>query len=316
MKTDKMRESSNVDDRRGQGNIFGRPSSTGRGYQGYSRGSGGMGGLLMQLLLSRGGSKWLLLGLLAFMLLNGGLGNLGDLFSTNQSYMPQTTQTTQTTNSSTQSDAEAKFLSKVLASTEDFWTKKFAEKNRTYNPPKLVIYSGQTSTNGCGIGSANVGPFYCPADRKIYIDLTFYRELTTKYRASGDFAMAYVLAHEVGHHVQNELGIMNEYNTARNRMSQTQANKLTVRLELQADYFAGAWAKYVEGQGLLDIGDIDEAMEAAHAVGDDTLQEQAYGQVMPDSFTHGTSAQRKEWFNRGYTYGDFEHSDTFNTSID
>ena len=128
--------------------------------------------------------------------------------------------------------------------------------------------------------------------------------------------MAYVLAHEVGHHVQNELGVMNEYNTARNRMSQTQANKLTVRLELQADYFAGAWAKYVEGQGLLDIGDIDEAMAAAHAVGDDTLQEQAYGQVMPDSFTHGTSAQRKEWFNRGYTYGDFEHSDTFNTSID
>ncbi|MDO4431914.1 MAG: neutral zinc metallopeptidase [Aerococcaceae bacterium] len=313
MKTDKMRESRHVEDRRNEQPSFGRQSS-GRGF---SYGGGGMLPLLLQLLFSRGGSKWILLLVLGYALLNGGgLGNI--LMSEMGMQTPSQTQT-QTQSQSTSQTAkteESEFVSKVLASTEDFWTEKFREQGMTYHAPKLVLYSGQTATNGCGIGSAAAGPFYCPTDQKIYIDLSFYRELTTKYRASGDFAMAYVIAHEVGHHVQNEVGTLTEYQRTKQRLSETQGNRLTVRLELQADYYAGAWAKYVAGQGLLDIGDIDEAMQAAHAVGDDTLQEQAYGHVVPDSFTHGTSAQRKEWFNRGYQYGDFENGDTFNQNID
>ncbi|MDO4775352.1 MAG: neutral zinc metallopeptidase [Aerococcaceae bacterium] len=307
MKTDNMRESKHVEDRRGQSHSGGRGGGYRRSGMG---GSGMMGNLLLQLLMSRGGGKWLLILGILFLLVNGGLGGFDNIFVNDSNYStPATTSTNQP--SSTSQSEEAKFLSKVLASTEDFWTQKFKEQGLTYNPPKLVLYSHSTPTNGCGIGSANAGPFYCPADRKVYIDLSFYRDLTTKYRASGDFAMAYVLAHEVGHHVQNELGTMDKYHQARRRLSEKEANKLNVRLELQADYYAGAWAKYVDGQGLLDVGDIEEAMAAAHAVGDDTLQEQAYGRTVPDSFTHGTSEQRRYWFDRGYQYGDFEHGNTF-----
>ncbi|RXS45744.1 neutral zinc metallopeptidase, partial [Streptococcus pyogenes] len=163
----------------------------------------------------------------------------------------------------------------------------------------------------CGRGQASSGPFYCPGDQKVYLDISFYNELSTKYGAKGDFAMAYVIAHEVGHHIQNELGIMDNYASARQGKSKAKANQLNVKLELQADYYAGAWANYVQGQGLLEKGDIEEAMAAAHAVGDDTLQEETYGRAVPDSFTHGTSKQRQRWFDRGYQYGDFEHGDTF-----
>lgn len=307
MKSDKMRESSNIEDRRGQGS---------GGFGPMSSGGGNGGGLLLQLLLTRGSWKMKLILLLA-LLLFGGVSGLGGLLtgngspSTNNSSAYQTNQVS--TNKTQATDKEAQFVSKVLASTEEFWEQKFAKSGRNYQKPKLVFYQGRTQT-GCGLGQAQAGPFYCSVDQKIYLDLSFYQELTTKYKAAGDFAMAYVIAHEVGHHIQKETGTLGNYHKARQGLSEKEGNALNVRLELQADYYAGAWAKYVEGQGLLDVGDIDEAMTAAHAVGDDTLQKEAYGRTVPDSFTHGTSEQRKRWFNKGYQYGDFEHGDTFNTN--
>ena len=299
MKLDDLKQSNRVEDRRGQSG----PSFGGSG-------GNGMGGLLLQLLLSRGKGKWIIIGILLLSFFVGG-GQLGDLIGLNSyqsSYEKNYTP-------STVSDEDAIFISKVFASTEEFWTQEFEKEGLTYNPPTLVIYDQSTPTGGCGMGSASAGPFYCPADNKVYIDLTFYQDLSTKYQAAGDFAMAYVIAHEVGHHVQNELGTMDAYNQKRQGLSEKAANALNVRLELQADYYAGAWANYVEGQGLLEVGDIEEAMSAAHAVGDDTLQEAAYGTTVPDSFTHGTSEQRQTWFQRGYQYGDLQHGDTFSGNI-
>lgn len=302
MKIDDLRESKNIEDRRGQASY--RPNR--------SQGSSPAGNLMLGLLLSRLGWKGRLL-LLVGMLIFGGMSGIGDMLtgSTGSSNY-QSGQVS--TRGADVSDADGEFMSKVLASTEDFWTKEFARNGLTYQAPTLVFYNNQTST-ACGQGSAQAGPFYCSADKKIYIDTSFYKELSTRYKAAGDFAMAYVIAHEVGHHVQNELGTMQEYARARRGKSEKDANALNVRLELQADYYAGAWAKYVEGQGLLDIGDIEEAMNAAHAVGDDTLQEQAYGRSVPDSFTHGSSEQRQKWFNLGYQYGDIQHGDTFRGNI-
>ena len=299
MKLDDLKQSNRVEDRRGQSS----PSFGGSG-------GNGMGGLLLQLLLSRGKGKWIIIGILLLSFFVGG-GQLGDLIGLNSyqsSYEKNYTP-------STVSDEDAIFISKVFASTEEFWTQEFEKEGLTYHPPTLVIYDQATETGGCGVGSASAGPFYCPADNKVYIDLTFYQELSTKYQAAGDFAMAYVIAHEVGHHVQNELGTMDTYNQKRQGLSEKAANALNVRLELQADYYAGAWANYVEDQGLLEVGDIQEALNAAHAVGDDTLQEAAYGTTVPDSFTHGTSEQRQKWFMRGYQYGDLRHGDTFSGSI-
>lgn len=164
---------------------------------------------------------------------------------------------------------------------------------------------------GCGIGESASGPFYCSADKKIYLDISFYNELSHKYGATGDFAMAYVIAHEVGHHIQTELGIMDKYNRMRHGLTKKEANALNVRLELQADYYAGVWAHYIRGKNLLEQGDFEEAMNAAHAVGDDTLQKETYGKLVPDSFTHGTAEQRQRWFNKGFQYGDIQHGDTF-----
>ncbi|MFC3929100.1 KPN_02809 family neutral zinc metallopeptidase [Streptococcus caprae] len=306
MKTDNINESKNIEDRRGQ-------SSS----SGYSYGSGSGSSLntgLLSLIFSRMGWKGKILLLLVFLMFGGmsSLGNLG-LGSSSINYNSYDTSQVESAPSDV-SDEEAVFMSKVLATTEEFWTQEFAERGKTYSAPKMVFYTDAIST-GCGQGSTETGPFYCSADQKVYIDISFYRELTTKYNAAGDFAMAYVIAHEVGHHVQNELGTMNAYYQKRQTLSEKDANALNVRLELQADYYAGAWAKYVEEQGYLEMGDIDEAMQAAHAVGDDTLQEEAYGRTMPDSFTHGTSEQRQYWFNRGYQYGDIEHGDTFSANI-
>ena len=301
MKLDDLKQSNHVEDRRGQ---------SGSSYGGGSSGGNGMGGLLVQLLFSRGKGKWIIIAILLLSFFAGG-GQLGDLIGFNSyqsSYEKNYTP-------STVSDEDAIFISKVFASTEEFWTQKFEKEGLTYNPPTLVIYDQSTPTGGCGMGSASAGPFYCPADKKVYIDLTFYQDLSTKYQAAGDFAMAYVIAHEVGHHVQNELGTMDAYNQKRQGLSEKAANALNVRLELQADYYAGAWANYVKGQGLLEVGDLEEAMAAAHAVGDDTLQEAAYGTTVPDSFTHGTSEQRQKWFQRGYQYGDLRHGDTFSGNI-
>lgn len=301
MKLDDLKQSNRVEDRRGQ---------SGSSYGGGSSGGNGMGGLLVQLLFSRGKGKWIIIAilLLSFFASGGQLGDLIGLNSYQSSYEKNYTP-------STVSDEDAIFISKVFASTEEFWTQEFEKEGLTYNPPTLVIYDQSTPTGGCGMGSASAGPFYCPADNKVYIDLTFYQDLSTKYQAAGDFAMAYVIAHEVGHHVQNELGTMDAYNQKRQGLSEKAANALNVRLELQADYYAGAWANYVEGQGLLEVGDIQEALKAAHAVGDDTLQEAAYGTTVPDSFTHGTSEQRQTWFQRGYQYGDLQHGDTFSGNI-
>lgn len=211
---------------------------------------------------------------------------------------------------STEDKQLGEFVSVVLMDTETVWTTIFEDYDMTYEPAKLVLYSDSMNT-GCGFASSSVGPFYCSQDQTIYIDLIFYKQLRTQFNAPGDFAMAYVIAHEVGHHIQYLTGILDEYNSLRSQMSTTEFNRLTVRLELQADYLAGVWAKHVQGMGYLEEGDLDEALNAASAVGDDRIQEQATGRVNPDNFTHGTSEQRRTWFYKGFMNGDLEEWDTF-----
>jgi len=203
------------------------------------------------------------------------------------------------------------FVSVVLASTEDVWTGILRQSGKQYRNPKLVLFSDQVQS-ACGAAGSSAGPFYCPGDQKVYIDLAFYRDLKEKLGAPGDFAQAYVIAHEVGHHVQRLLGISDKVHSAQSRMSRSEANDLSVRLELQADFFAGVWASQARQRGLLETGDIEEALGAASAVGDDRLQRQAQGRVVPDSFTHGTSEQRVRWFRKGLETGDFKQGDTFN----
>ncbi len=208
-------------------------------------------------------------------------------------------------------DSMAQFVSVVLADTEEIWQKVFGEYGENYIPPKLVLFRGAVQS-ACGSASSASGPFYCSADEKIYIDLSFCDELRERFGAPGDFAIAYVIAHEVGHHVQNLLGTLEEVNNQRGRLSEVQANKLTVKLELQADYYAGVWAHHA--QHTLDVvepGDIKEALGAASAVGDDRLQMQSQGTIVPDAFTHGTSEQRMSWFRKGYDSGSLEEGDTF-----
>lgn len=269
------RESSNVEDRRG----------------GYSKGmvGGGIGSVVVILLIYFLG------------------GDPSQIMNT-----PQLDD--QTTTSSYQGTAEenelAQFVSVVLAETEDVWTQLFSEDGLTYKYPKLVLYTGSVQS-ACGFSSAATGPFYCPGDYKLYIDLSFYDELKTKFKAPGDFAMAYVVAHEVGHHVQTLLGINEKVNSLRSRLSEKEFNKYLVRLELQADYLAGVWAHYANRTNLLEEGDIDEALNAASAVGDDRIQKSMQGYVVPESFTHGTSEQRKRWFYKGFNAGNLEDGDTF-----
>src|SRR5215207_6826002 len=202
------------------------------------------------------------------------------------------------------------FVSVVLAKSEDVWTDVFRQNGRQYREPTLVLFTDQVRS-ACGIAGAAVGPFYCPADEKVYIDLAFYEQLRREFSAPGDFAQAYVVAHEVGHHVQKLLGISDRVDAIQQRASEVEANQLSVRLELQADFFAGVFARYVQNQGVLEAGDIDEALRAASAVGDDNIQRQTTGYVVPDSFTHGTSEQRLRWFKKGYETGDMRQGDTF-----
>ena len=208
----------------------------------------------------------------------------------------------------------AQFVSVVLAETEDVWTQLFREMGKEYQLPKLVLFTDSVQS-ACGFAGAATGPFYCPGDNKVYIDLTFYRELQEKFQAPGDFAMAYVIAHEIGHHVQNLLGIMDQTMAQRARLSETEFNKYMVCLELQADYLAGVWAHYAARMNLLEEGDLEEAMNAASAVGDDRIQKAARGYVVPDSFTHGTSEQRQRWFHKGYAAGNMSQGDTFNADV-
>jgi len=209
----------------------------------------------------------------------------------------------------------AQFVSVVLKDTETIWGKIFQESGSTYRQPALVLFSGQVES-ACGYASASSGPFYCPGDEKVYIDLEFFANLQERLGAHGDFAMAYVIAHEIGHHVQNQLGVLNQVNSQRARLSETESNQLLVRLELQADFLAGMWAHYAESMlNTLEVGDIEEAMNAAASVGDDVIQKKYQGRVYPDSFTHGSAAQRKEWFRKGYQTGDFDQGDTFRANI-
>lgn len=205
------------------------------------------------------------------------------------------------------------FVGVVLAKSEDVWHDIFRKNGRQYREPTLVLFTDQVRS-ACGIAGAAVGPFYCPGDEKVYIDLAFYEELRRQFSAPGDFAQAYVIAHEVGHHVQKLLGITQRVDAMQRQMGEREANQLSVRLELQADFFAGMFARYVQNQGLLEAGDIEEALRAASAVGDDKIQRRTTGYVVPDSFTHGTSEQRLRWFRRGYETGDIRQGDTFNTT--
>jgi len=225
--------------------------------------------------------------------------------------MPQsTTEPTQAPRDAAQ-DEKAEFVSVVLADIEDTWTNILRQKGVSYAPPKLVLYSGMTES-ACGLGQAAMGPFYCPGDQKVYIDLVFFNDLENRLHAPGDFAQAYVIAHEVGHHVQNLLGISAQVDEMQRRVDERSANALSVCLELQADCYAGVWAHHAQRmRSILEPGDIEEALGAASAVGDDRLQKQAQGYAVPDSFTHGTAAQRAFWFRRGFETGDCDECDTF-----
>ena len=216
-------------------------------------------------------------------------------------------------NSRPANDEMSQFVRVVLADTEDAWEQIFASRNARYKKPVLQLFTGQTRS-ACGAASSASGPFYCPADDKIYIDLSFYEELRRRFEAPGDFAQAYVLAHEVGHHVQNLIGVLPEFNKRRRTMSKAQENAMSIRVELQADCFAGIWANFASGKGYLEAGDIDEALNAATQIGDDAIQRRTQGYVVPESFNHGTSDQRKRWFGRGYQSGELEACDTFNAS--
>lgn len=287
MKWKGRRSSSNVEDRRGSSR-----SGMGGGIGGKSIMGGGFGIIIIIIIALLGGDIG------SFLNPNSGVVNPG----------------TQAPYESTQQEDElAEFVSVVLADTEDVWTEIFRENGRTYQKPTLVLFNDSVQS-ACGVAGSSTGPFYCPADQKVYIDLEFYQQLSQRFGAPGDFAMAYVVAHEVGHHVQTLLGISQQVQDLRGRVSETQYNTYLVRLELQADYLAGVFAHYVHGRGYLEEGDLEEAINAANAIGDDRLQKQSQGYVIPDSFTHGTSEQRMRWFKRGFQYGDLEHGDTFNTN--
>ncbi|KQO82245.1 neutral zinc metallopeptidase [Rhizobium sp. Leaf262] len=291
------RQSDNIEDRRGMsagggGGGFRLPTGGGRG------GGIGIGGLVVILLIS-----WAL-GINPLTLLSG-----GDVSMDGGSQ-----QTTGTRPQGQSSDETTAFVRTVLAETEDTWGKIFAASNETYEKPTLVLFAGQVRS-GCGTASSASGPFYCPQDRKVYLDTNFFRELDQRFGASGDFAQAYVIAHEVGHHIQNLTGVLPEFNRQRQGMSETDANKMSVRVELQADCYAGIWGKSTQQKGILEAGDLEEALNAAHQIGDDTLQKQTQGYVVPDSFNHGTSAQRAEWFRRGFESGRIEDCDTFSADI-
>ena len=251
----------------------------------------GLGGLVLVLLIS-----WLT-----------GTNPL-DLISTSDVPQDQSTGTTGVRDD----DPQAKFISVVLADTEDTWRDTFQRRGQAYVPPVLVLFNGATQS-ACGVGRSEVGPFYCPTDRKVFLDLSFFRELDERFGAPGDFAQAYVVAHEVGHHVQNMLGIGESVTAAREQSDDRQSNALSVRLELQADCFAGVWGHYSAAKGYLESGDAEEGLNAAASIGDDRLQRMGRGQVIPETFTHGSSADRVRWLRRGLDGGTIESCDTFSS---
>jgi predicted metalloprotease len=321
-----QRESENVEDRRDEGGGFGFPFPGGGVRFPSDGGSGSRGGGLGIL------GILIILGLMLFfgvdpsVIMQGPGGGPGGQPTTFPDIrLPQSRP--DTTNlpipgeegppierpQTASEDDLKRFVSVVLGTTEDVWQETLARYGRRYDDPTLVLFSGGVRS-ACGLGMAQMGPFYCPIDGKVYIDLDFYRELRDRFRAPGDFAQAYVIAHEIGHHVQNLLGIAEQVESLKQRMGQSQANALQVRMELQADCFAGIWANRAgETKDIIEPGDIEEALNAASAIGDDRIQRQTQGYVVPDAFTHGSSEQRVRWFKRGYQTGQLEACDTFNT---
>ncbi|MEN9480662.1 MAG: hypothetical protein RLZZ298_2057 [Pseudomonadota bacterium] len=288
MRMDNERESDNLEDRRGSGG--------GGGGLGFGGGRMGIGTVVIALVASY------FLGVNPMTVLNMLSGGGG---------MPAIQQHAPAAHKPPADDQMARFVSKVLASTEDTWNEVFRANGRQYKEPKLVLFTGVTPT-ACGTGQSAMGPFYCPGDQKVYIDLAFYRELKERFKAPGEFAQAYVIAHEVGHHVQNLLGIADKVHSAQQRAGKAEANALSVRMELQADCLAGVWGKRTDTmKGVLEPGDLEAALTAASAIGDDRLQQQSQGRIVPESFTHGSSAQRMRWFKMGFESGDMNKCNTF-----
>ncbi len=303
------RQSDNVEDQRGDSGGIG-------GGQGGGFGGGGPGFRVVR----GGGLSGILILIVMFFVLRAfgidpipilfGDGGMGSSVQTQQ----QSSGRTAAEGGTVANDEMTQFARTVLAETEDVWSGIFQSRGQTYTKPTMVLFTGQVRS-ACGFASAASGPFYCPGDRKLYIDLSFYDELANRFGASGNFAQAYVLAHEVGHHVQNLLGILPKFNQMRQQMNEVQANQMSVRVELQADCFAGIWGYYTQQKGILEAGDLEDALNAAHQIGDDTLQRRSQGYVVPESFNHGTSAQRAKWFKRGFDTGKLESCDTFSGDI-
>jgi predicted metalloprotease len=300
-----QRESENVEDRRG-----GNSGGLGGGFRPAGMGGRGIplkGGSLVTIAVIVG-IGWLVFGINPLQMLAMVTGG-GDITQDQSYQQPAPSQ------AGPGIDDEGKaFVAKVLGSTEDVWDDIFKSAGETYQPTSLVLFTGMTRS-ACGSASSASGPFYCPLDKKVYIDLAFYDELKRRFGAPGDMAQAYVIAHEVGHHIQDLTGILPKFNEMRRNMSREDANALSVKVELQADCYAGVWANRTDQKGMLEAGDIDEALNAATQIGDDAIQKRTQGVVVPESFTHGTSEQRKTWFNRGYQTGDLNQCNTFQGSI-
>ena len=303
-------QSSNIEDRRGQGgglgglgggNPFGRGGGGIRIPTGGRGSRGGIGSLIGIVVVL--GIIWAVTGTNPIDILSGG-STTGSSSASSSSQLPTTGE---------QSELRD-FVGVVVKETEDLWGQVFAASNEDYPEPTVVLFSNAVNT-ACGAADSSTGPFYCPGDQKVYIDLSFYDQLREQFGAPGDFAQAYVLAHEVGHHIQNITGVLPEFNQRRQSMNQEQANAYSVRVELQADCYAGVWANYAGQEDLLDNGDIEEALNAANQIGDDTLQKRMQGFAVPKTFNHGTSAQRKTWFERGYTSGNPGDCDTFSGNV-
>ena len=299
MKWRGRQRSSNIEDRRSQG------------VSAVRSGSGGIIRLLPAIfrLLGFKGTAILLIGVVLLATFTGNLPALLSLFGIPAS--APTVSSSEPLQETAEEKERVDFVSVILADTEETWSAIFSDNGQRYTPPKLVLFRGVVNS-ACGTAQSAMGPFYCPADQRVYIDLSFYDQLQNQLNAPGDFAQAYVIAHEVGHHIQTLLGISQQVNAARNSISQVEWNKLSAKQELQADCFAGIWAHHAnKARQLLEVGDLEEGLTAASAIGDDTLQKQATGVVRPDSFTHGSSAQRVSWFKTGYENGHVEACDTF-----
>lgn len=312
------RQSSNVRDIRGQG---GGGRGGGMGFPGGFRmprgggmripvGRGRGGGMGCGTLVVIGVVLWLI-GINPLTLLTGLGGGLGGGLGPATTPNTSSPQINPRSGTGGREDEMKQMMSAVLASTEEVWKGVFKSYGRDYPEPELVLYSNGVRS-ACGLASSAAGPFYCPGDSKVYIDLSFYQKLAQEFGAPGDFAQAYVLAHEVGHHIQNIIGVLPQFNRMRQSMPKLEVNKMSVRVELQADCFAGIWGHFASREGWLEAGDLDEALKAAEKIGDDAIQRRTQGYVVPDAFSHGTSEQRRFWFNRGFETGRIESCDTFN----